>query len=396
MSNTFSPAYQSDNRTIADRIPSLSKGSKIAVIGAGVFGGWAALHLLRRGYKVTLIDAWGPGNSRASSGGETRLIRCIYGSNALYTRMANRAYTLWQENEELLGKQVLFPTGSLWFADSDSENVIEKALPLLADEGLSYERLTLEETRRRYPLISTEGLSHVIHEKKTGFLLAREACLLVKKLFVKEGGSYLTARANPTFKEDACTSLHLDNGDTLSADQYLFACGPWLKHLFPRILKEKLHVSRQEVYYFGVPALHNRGFAELPTWIDHSPPDHYYGVPSGVGRGFKIAFDRRGDETDPNNQERQPSRIEIDKARAYVGFRFPVLKNAPLLEARVCQYSNTHDANFKFDRHPHYSNLVLLGGGSGHGYKHGPALGELVAGIISGEEEIPADLCLKD
>src|ERR1700733_5212199 len=112
----------------------------IAVIGAGAFGGWAALYLLRGGARVTLIDAWGPGNSRASSGGETRIIRGAYGPDQPYTKLAARALELWKQNETQWKRKFFSPIGVLWMAGGGGE--FERgSLPALAEAGIPFEQL---------------------------------------------------------------------------------------------------------------------------------------------------------------------------------------------------------------------------------------------------------------
>lgn len=349
------------------------------------------MQLLRKGYQVTLVDQWGAGNSLSSSGGETRLIRCIYGTNPFYTSLAHRAYGLWLENEVHFERKILYPTGCLWFVDNEADDIVEKALPIIQREGLAFDKLTKEETSLKYPLINSTGLRYVVHEKKTGYLMAREGCQEVRKLFIKRGGNYLQDQA--TFKEKTSTLNLADHGD-ISGDLIIFACGPWLKEMFRDVMGEKLKITRQEVFYFGLPPDKAKHFEAMPTWIDHSPPNFYYGIPGGINRGFKIAFDRRGPAIDPSSQERNATRDEIERAREYIGRRFNHLNKAPLIESRVCQYSDTLDGNFVFDFLPGYNNVMLLGGGSGHGYKHGPALGELVANAIAGESRLIPELML--
>src|SRR5258708_34097406 len=92
---------------------SSSVGSSVIVVGAGAFGGWSALQLAHRGIRVTLIDAWGPGNSRASSGGETRTIRATYGpAPILYVKMVARALQLWQGYPQGWNLKLFFRVGA--------------------------------------------------------------------------------------------------------------------------------------------------------------------------------------------------------------------------------------------------------------------------------------------
>src|SRR5437870_12981477 len=147
----------------------------IAVIGAGAFGGWTALWLVRRGARVTLIDAWGPGNSRASSGGETRVMRAIYGAQAVYTKMAVRALQLWQENERRWKRQLYHHTGALWMV-SGQDKYVAPALPLLREAGLGCDELSLEQASHRYPQINFEDIHSVYLEREAGYITARSAC----------------------------------------------------------------------------------------------------------------------------------------------------------------------------------------------------------------------------
>ncbi len=187
------------------------------------------------------------------------------------------------------------------------------------------------------------------------------------------------------------TSLSLSDGSKLDADQYVFACGPWLGKLFPETVGDHIRPTKQDVFFFGTPAGDDRFTeAKLPVWADHR--DRFmYGIPGNQGRGFKVADDTRGPEFDPTSGERTVSAEGLRVIRDYVAFRFPALKDAPLLESRVCQYENTPDNNFIIDRHPRHENVWLLGGGSGHGFKHGPALGEMVAGLVM-EHKDPDEL----
>jgi len=148
------------------------------------------------------------------------------------------------------------------------------------------------------------------------------------------------------------------------------------------VIGDRVRPTRQEVFFFGTPPGDTR-FTEgaLPVWADHGA-GFIYGIPGNEWRGFKIADDTRGPPFDPTDGERIPTPETLRAARDYLALRFPGLKNAPLVESRVCQYENSPDEHFIIDRHPAAANAWLVGGGSGHGFKHGPAVGELVAGLV--------------
>jgi monomeric sarcosine oxidase len=360
----------------------------VAVIGAGAFGGWTALYLLRRGAKVTLLDAWGPGNSRSSSGGESRIIRGTYGADQPYTKMSARALRLWREHEERWDVQLLHRTGVLWMAATEDDTFERSSLSTLREAGVPYQELSITEMARRWPQINLEGVRWGIYEPDGGFLSARFACQKVVEGFVAEGGEFKQAAVLPTGLEDGCRNgLMLSDGSKLTADKFVFACGPWLGRLFPQTIGNLIRATRQEVFFFGPPAGDGR-FSEgnLPVWADHRER-FVYGMPASDGRGFKVADDTRGPEFDPSSGDRTVTPDGVRLAREYLGFRFPGMKNAPLIEARVCQYENTPDDHFIIDRHPQAENVWLVGGGSGHGFKHGPALGEMIAELVMEEKD---------
>jgi glycine/D-amino acid oxidase-like deaminating enzyme len=359
----------------------------IAVIGAGAFGGWTALYLLRRRARVTLLDAWGPGNSRASSGGETRVIRGTYGPNQAYTKMAARATQLWKENEKRWNQKLLHRSGVLWMVTSGNDHFERESLPVLRDAGIACQELSVQEMRVRWPQINLEAVHWGIYEPGGGFLTARVACQAVLDGFLAEGGEYRQVAVLPRDLEGEWDSLSLSGGSKLEADQYVFACGPWLGKLFPETVGNHIRPTKQDVFFFGTPAGDDRFTEEkMPVWADHRER-FIYGIPGNQGRGFKVADDSRGPEFDPTSGERTVSVEGLRAIRDYVAFRFPVLKDAPLLESRVCQYENTPDNNFIIDHHPRRENVWLLGGGSGHGFKHGPALGETVAGLLTDHKD---------
>jgi glycine/D-amino acid oxidase-like deaminating enzyme len=357
---------------------------RVAIVGAGAFGGWTALHLRRRGAQVVLLDAWGPGNSRASSGGETRVIRATYGPDRIYVDMVVRSLRQWRESEASWRRPLFRKTGVLWMAGS-ADDYEKAAVPLLRAAGLPVEVMEASEAAARYPQINFDGVRWVLHEKEAGYLLARRACQAVLERFQAEGGEYRQAAATPSdIIGGEMGPLRLSDGSLLRADRYVFACGPWLGKLFPELLGERIRSTRQEVFFFGTPPGDPQWLEDrLPVWIDNGRRIHY-GIPGSEWRGFKIADDTRGEDFDPTNGDRRPSAKGLRAARDYVAFRFPGLKDAPLLEARVCQYENTPDSRFIIDRHPEAANAFIAGGGSGHGFKHGPAVGERMAALVLG------------
>jgi glycine/D-amino acid oxidase-like deaminating enzyme len=354
------------------------------VVGAGAFGGWSALALLRAGLRVTLVDAWGAGHSRASSGGETRVIRGAYGGVPIYSEMAARALMLWREAERQWKRQLYFRTGALWmFAGDDA--YVRRSIEPMKRVGLSIEELSPDEAARRYPQMGFRDVRTVFFEPEAGYIPARAACELVREAFTREGGEYKQAWARPgSAAGGRLTTVTLADGSAVAADRMVFACGPWMAQVFPDVVGRRIAATRQEVFFFGTPPGDKRyDLGALPVWV-HLGERLVYGIPAHDGRGLKVADDTAGEEVDPTTMERAPSVAGLARARAILGERFPALANAPLVEARVCQYEASSDGHFLVDKHPQYENVWLVGGGSGHGFKMGPALGEHVAELVQG------------
>jgi sarcosine oxidase len=258
------------------------------------------------------------------------------------------------------------------------------------DLGFVVDQLTIAEATRRYPQIDFDGVKSVWFERRAGALSARRACRVVCDAFTKAGGTYRTAAVKPgRIVNGSMSALRLEDGSPIEADVYVFACGPWLGRLFPEVIGDRIRPTRQEVYYFGTPRGSDRYMARhLPVWIDFGKRI-VYGIPDVEGRWFKIADDTRGEPIDPTTADRNASKEGIHRARLFLGERFPELAKAPLLSAEVCQYENSPDGNLIIDRHPGASNVWLLGGGSGHGFKLSPAVGEMAAEAILSGKDIP-------
>ena len=355
----------------------------VAVVGAGVFGAWTAWHLAKRGQRVVLLEAYGPAHNRASSGGESRIIRISYGPDEIYTRWSQRSLTLWKELFAGAGEKLFLQTGVLWMAGED-DPYLKDSLANLKRCGVKHELMNQRELEVRYPQVNFENVARGMLETESGVLLARRAVSCVVECARQASVELRITQVTQPVASGKLDSVLTNSGERISAGSFVFACGPWLGKVFPEILGSRIFPTRQEVFFFGSPAGDTR-FAPpaLPTWLFQG--DEVYGMPDIESRGLKLALDRHGERADPDTQSRLPTREAIDWATTYVARRFPALKNAPITETRVCQYENTSNGDFLIDRHPELPNVWLAGGGSGHGFKHGPAFGEYTAARVLGE-----------
>lgn len=331
------------------------------VVGAGVFGASTARELALRGWDVTLVEQYAPGTVRSGSGGDTRLSRAAHGGIEWYTRMSRRARTLWLELEEETSIHIWEPVGVAWFARRD-DGFEGQSRATLDAAGVPYEWLAPDDAKQLFPSLHTDDLAAVLYEPEAGVLHARRATQLLVEDGERRGVRVVPGRVTP--------------GDEPAGDVVVWACGAWLSRWFPDVVE--IEVSRRDVFFFGADA----SWRGAPGFCEYEAP--FYGHGEIAGLGVKVSPDVAGAEVDPDTLDRLPLPALEDAARRYAALRFPSLAGAPVIGSRVCQYDLTGDTHFVVAQHDARPTWWLLGGGSGHGFKHGPALGEYVADCIEG------------
>jgi glycine/D-amino acid oxidase-like deaminating enzyme len=351
-----------------------------------VFGAWTAYRLSLSGKRVVLLDAYGSGNDRSSSGDASRIIRMGYGADEIYTRWAQRSLHLWQDFFALVNEPLFHRTGVLWLAH-DSDPYPAKCSTTFAKLGIESEKLSTTELSRRYPQFIADDIEWAMLEPDSGALVANRAVQTVVRAAIASGVRYQQELVCPPVGDShQLDFIVTESGERISAASYVFACGPWLPKLFPELLGERIHPTRQEVFYLD-PGLNDQLFSAplFPIWIDFK--DEAYGFPDLEGRGAKVAIDRHGVPFDPDSGDRVATDDGLAEVRALLKRRLPALKDARVLDSRVCQYENTWNGDFLIDLHPTFENVWLVGGGSGHGFKHGPVVGEYLLARIEGKAE---------
>jgi monomeric sarcosine oxidase len=363
----------------------VTAGADVVVVGAGAFGAWCAWQAQSAGRHTLLLDPFGPGNARSSSGGETRIIRMGYGAAEVYTRFARRSLALWRDLFARTGCDLFHPTGVLWLGPKGGA-LGGETRATLEQLGVAHEVLGADELRRRHPALGIGEDEEGIYEPESGVLMARRSVGLVAKEAERLGARLRLSAvrplpANGTGRLDQIETLA---GERITGEVFVFACGPWLPKVLPDVLGNRIFPTRQEVLFFGAPPADLRFAAPaLPAWIDFAL-EEAYGLPDLDGRGVKVGLDRHGPPFDPDTGERLVGAEAVERARSVLAHRLPGLRSAPLLEARVCQYENTASGDLIVDRHPGYENVFVVGGGSGHGFKHAPAIAEYAWGRVTG------------
>lgn len=361
------------------------RAERIVVVGAGVFGSWTAHHLQNAGHHVILIDAWGASHSRASSGGESRLTRAGYGRDAVYTRFAWDSLPQWQALSAVSGLPILIPCGVVFFSAVE-DDYFKGSIDVHKRLGLPIDRMDRAQLQSRFPMMDFSGIEVGLFEPKFGALMARRSVQTLVDRFVRAGGEYGLGAALPVHASGSeLQGVKLQSGETIAADRFVFALGPWLPKIFPDVLGKKIFATRQEVFYFATPP-GEKIFspAAMPGWADFNAGDIFYGFPDLENRGVKFANDKHGALVDPDTQDRGPTQAAIDEIVAFRDRRFPKLRGTQLIGAEVCQYENSSNGDFLIDVHPTLANVLLVGGGSGHGFKHGPEVGRYAAARLFG------------
>jgi sarcosine oxidase len=359
-------------------------------------GAWTALWLRRRGHDVTLVDRFGPGNQVGSSGDESRITRSGHGTDTHYPRWQRRALEQWRELERTGGIQLFEQAGVLWLA-SDRQTFEAESLVSCGSLGIPTECWTPDDLARRVPVLDPSGVPWALFEPEAGALFARAAVVAAIERFQAEGGEVVVGRAvGPVHEDrDSLGELSLDDGRLLVADAYAFACGPWLPELFPTAIGELIVPHRQDVAHFAVPAGDPRyGPRSLPVWIDFE--GSFYGFPSFDGVAAKACPDWLGPVERPDDSAREVADSTVEASRVILRNRFPGLAGQPVVKRWTCFYEVTPDANFVIDRHPRLGDTWIAGGGTGHGFKHGPVIGEYLSAMITGDVAAAAELDPRD
>jgi sarcosine oxidase len=352
----------------------------VVVVGAGVFGTWTAHHLLSAGCGITLVDAYGPANPRASSGDQSRILRCGYGTDEIYSDFARRSLGQWRALEQRTGASLWHSCGVLLLADAGDPYAVATK-QTLEQGGYSCELLDRSQLRVRYPHLEAADISMALLEPDCGALMARRAIRALAGELVQSGARLLRGRALGMTASGRLRSVGLAGGGEITGDAFVYACGPWLSSVLAPSMAGRIRPTRQTVVYFGTPAGDDRfGPARTPAWIDR--PAGIYGIPELEDAGLKVGIDEHGPPIDPDTEDRTPAPEAIARARAWIERRFPAMKGAPVVGTRVCQYENTSNGDLLIDRHPNHENVWIVGGGSGHGFKHGPAVGQHAAALV--------------
>lgn len=363
---------------------------RVIVVGAGAWGGWSAYMLQQAGYEVTLIDKNGPGNTLSGSGGSTRIIRMAYAGSQTYIDMVGRAFDLWDHYCNTWQENLLHKQQALWLFRGVPTDFATASRPIMKAKGCELEEKPLGWVQEKYPQLNLEDITSAFWEPKAGYLEAARACQVVVGKFIASGGTYIRDEVVGIMGNERIDYVLTKSGKQLEADEFVLAAGPWMKALIPE-LKSLIKVTRHEVYYFEAPAGYDR--SDLPIWLEFREGNQmFYGIPDHFNQGFKLAYDQRNYWLDPDKDDRALNPEILNHMQEIVVNRFPALQGARVVKHHTCVYESTADGDYIMDRVPGFSNALMLCGSSGHGFKMGPAIGEMVKDYLQNQKAFPTDL----
>jgi sarcosine oxidase len=418
--------------------------AQVVVVGAGAFGGWTSLHLRRMGAKVTMIDMYGPGNARSTSGDESRGVRSSYGDRAhgeQWMKWARVAMQKWVEFDKQFSKplkmRVYYTTGDVIMRPQE-ENFTKQTKEWWIKNKIPHEVLTGDEVRKRWPQWKTDDLNHAIYEPDAGVVRARRSCEAVAEAFRHDGGTIIIDRVVlPEQSGFEGSELTLQSGGKIGADLFVFCTGPWLYKTFDN-LKNRMRTPMGQVFYWGTPPGDQRfSFPNMPSW-NFGGATGWAALPND-SRGFRVRGGGGGrrppgqagqagqaagapagttgaaptqpaptppagpqpaapqvtpplsglpvNTVDPDLSSRYIESDRVPNARAFLESRFPDLKDMPLLGTHACHYEQTSSRNFIIDKHPTLKNIWISGGGNAEGFKFGPVVGEYTARRVLGKDK---------
>jgi monomeric sarcosine oxidase len=366
------------------------------VIGGGIAGTSTADALLRKGQKVLLIEQFDPGHARGSSHGDGRIIRFAY-PEPIYVQMAQLAYPAWETLAQRTGKRFVIPTGGWDCGAADSLQLAELETNF-QHFGIPYQRLTAEESNQRFPQFRLPEGSEAIYQADAGVVKASATVLALWDLIQAQGGATLK---NTRVTEISASPdvVKVRTGDaTYVAKRVVVATGSWSQKVLAQTgLALPLVATQELVAYFAAADEVDHRVGAMPVFIDYHTVDAFYGLPQVDVPGVKVGWHHTGPVLDPDYPEKVSTEAQltarVDALKTYIADRFPHLNSTEAVQVTTCLYTNTPDYHFVLDRHPTHANIIIGTGFSGHGFKFGPVLGELLASLVVDEAPaLPLDM----
>jgi sarcosine oxidase len=357
----------------------------VIVAGLGAMGSASAYALTRsqtRSHRVLGIDRFSPPHALGSSHGRTRIIREAYFEHPAYVPIVRRAFDLWRELEQAVGRTLYTRTRGITLGAEDGM-LVRGARASAERFGVPHGVLSAAEVTRNFPALRPLDSMVGVVEDRAGVLFP-EHCIAAMLEVAERAGAELRREETVVSWEasDDGVVVRTTAGDYRAA-RLVITGGAWMPRLVPE-LAGTLAVERQPIHWF-VPDSHAEDYsaARCPVTLwEYAPDRTFYTLPD-FGDGVKAAVHYEGRAVDPDQVDRRTSPEEVTRVAELLR-RFMPNANATLRESQVCLYTNTPDLHFIIDRHPaHADRVVVVSACSGHGFKFATAIGEIVADLVA-------------
>lgn len=337
---------------------------------------------------VTVLEQATVDHQRSPSRGLSRLLRFEYGADLFYSEMVRLSLQRWKKLSQRSLQMLYTPTQVLTLGN-EGDNFTQVSYHVLRELGLPIRSLSRENCKQLFPQFNLQPYALYTYNTEAAILYASSCLQTLRKLIFDLGGSiYETTQITQIVHDNSHLPLQLycKNGTTISADRIVVAAGCWIH----RLLKElhlPIHITRQHLLYFADLPQATFGLHAFPTFLT----EDLYGFPlhdSCAGWGpswLKIASHAFGISIDPDEEPISNQRV-IDCITEKACNVLPALRSARLAHVDACMYDVSPDEDFILDYHPDDARIVFATGMSGHGFKFGPLLGELLSSLVRGTQ----------
>ncbi len=362
------------------------ESSHVVVVGAGIFGVASALALRARGHRVSIVDPGPVPHALAESTDISKIARLDYGADETYTTLMERSLEAFRRYNGRLPRPLFHETGVLFVSRSPMApgSFEYECFHMLTRRGHQLERLEATEIRRRFPAWQGQYVDGYFNAQG-GYVESSKFVAALLDEAVAAGVQLMVGEKIARIENEhgRVTGVVSASGQTLRADQVVIATGAWTTDLLPE-LSGALRSMGQPVFHLRPENPELFRPEVFPVFGADISRTGYYGFPINQDGVVKIANHGIGRAMHPESSERQVTPDEERSLRGFLAETFPSLSNAPIVYTRVCVYGDSRDEHFWISRHPDIEGLVVAAGGSGHGFKFGPVIGDLVADALFG------------
>lgn len=354
------------------------------IIGGGIVGLSTAYVLTQQGKTVLLLEQVSPAHDKGSSHGDGRMTRYAYGAGeAVYLEMVKRSFSAWAHLSEISNTPLLQTTGLLNFGAPESPYLDELEIAF-NDSNIAYEHLTVAECLSRFPQFYVPPNTEIIYEPSGGIIFADKAIQVLWALCKDAGVVFqMGQRVETIVPNDNAVTLHTVAGEQYHGREVVIAMGAWATNLLNQLdITLDLTVTQEQIAYFRPKdKAVNHAVGVMPNCLDYHTAQPMYSLAEVDGHGVKVGWHHTGKLIDAD----VPLPIDthnLATVQDFVRQRYPHLDPNPSL-VKPCLYTNSPDYHFVIDRHPKHTNIVFAVGFSGHGFKFGTVLGEMIASLLN-------------